>query len=107
MRPGASDLPGLEVSGEIVVGDLAGSGLALGDKVCALVASRTPRPPRAGQLEDARQPGRERCVADRTARRGCRQLLRNRCLRSVSVPGAGRLGPDRQRRVVGCAGRRR
>lgn len=36
--PGASDLPGLEVAGEIVGGDLAGSGFALGDKVCALVA---------------------------------------------------------------------
>ncbi|CAB3818404.1 2-haloacrylate reductase [Achromobacter anxifer] len=35
---GASDLPGLEVAGEIVGGDLAGSGFALGDKVCALVA---------------------------------------------------------------------
>ncbi|WP_296950289.1 NAD(P)H-quinone oxidoreductase [uncultured Massilia sp.] len=35
--PGASDLPGLEVAGEIVDGDLAGSGLRKGDKVCALV----------------------------------------------------------------------
>ena len=35
--PGASDLPGLEVAGEIVDGDLAGSGFAKGDKVCALV----------------------------------------------------------------------
>jgi NADPH:quinone reductase len=35
--PGASDLPGLEVSGEIVDGDLAGSGFAKGDMVCALV----------------------------------------------------------------------
>lgn len=35
---GASDLPGLEVAGEIVAGDLAGSGFALGDQVCALVA---------------------------------------------------------------------
>ena len=35
--PGASDLPGLEVAGEIVGGDLAGSDFALGDKVCALV----------------------------------------------------------------------
>ena len=34
--PGASDLPGLEVAGEIVAGD-AGD-LAVGDKVCALVA---------------------------------------------------------------------
>jgi NADPH2:quinone reductase len=39
--PGASDLPGLEVAGEIVSGDaaaLAEAGLALGDHVCALVA---------------------------------------------------------------------
>lgn len=39
--PGASDLPGLEVAGTIVAGDaaqLAASGLALGDCVCALVA---------------------------------------------------------------------
>ncbi len=35
--PGASDLPGLEVAGEIVGGDLAGSGFAIGDMVCALV----------------------------------------------------------------------
>jgi NADPH2:quinone reductase len=35
--PGASDLPGLEVAGEIVDGDLAGSGFAKGDLVCALV----------------------------------------------------------------------
>ena len=35
--PGASDLPGLEVSGEIVGGDLSGSRFKLGDKVCALV----------------------------------------------------------------------
>jgi NADPH2:quinone reductase len=35
--PGASDLPGLEVAGEIVGGDLAGSGFAMGDLVCALV----------------------------------------------------------------------
>jgi NADPH2:quinone reductase len=34
--PGASDLPGLEVAGEIVGGDLAGSGLAMGEMVCAL-----------------------------------------------------------------------
>lgn len=32
----ASDLLGLEVSGEIVAGDVANSGFALGDKVCAL-----------------------------------------------------------------------
>ena len=36
--PGASDIPGLEVSGEIVSGDLAGSPFKIGDKVCALVA---------------------------------------------------------------------
>jgi NADPH:quinone reductase len=35
--PGASDLPGLEVAGEIVDGDLAGSRLRKGDMVCALV----------------------------------------------------------------------
>jgi NADPH2:quinone reductase len=35
--PGASDLPGLEVAGEIVDGDLADSGLKKGDLVCALV----------------------------------------------------------------------
>jgi NADPH2:quinone reductase len=35
--PGASDLPGLEVAGEIVDGDLAGSVLRKGDLVCALV----------------------------------------------------------------------
>lgn len=34
----ASDLPGLEVAGEIVDGDLSGSGFAKGDLVCALVA---------------------------------------------------------------------
>ncbi|OZI39147.1 NAD(P)H-quinone oxidoreductase [Bordetella genomosp. 1] len=36
--PGASDLPGLEVVGEIVGGDAAAGGFAIGDKVCALVA---------------------------------------------------------------------
>ena len=39
--PGASDLPGLEVAGEIVEGDaaaLAAAGLNVGDRVCALVA---------------------------------------------------------------------
>lgn len=39
--PGASDIPGLEVAGEIVAGDaaaMAAAGLALGDRVCALVA---------------------------------------------------------------------
>lgn len=35
--PGASDLPGLEVAGEIVDGDLAGSPFKKGDMVCALV----------------------------------------------------------------------
>ncbi|MFJ3059142.1 NAD(P)H-quinone oxidoreductase [Herbaspirillum sp. NPDC087042] len=35
--PGASDLPGLEVAGEIVAGDLGDSGFRLGDLVCALV----------------------------------------------------------------------
>ena len=34
---GASDLPGLEVAGEIVGGDLTGSEFKLGDRVCALV----------------------------------------------------------------------
>jgi len=39
--PGASDLPGLEVAGEIVAGDaaaMAAAGLKVGDRVCALVA---------------------------------------------------------------------
>jgi NADPH2:quinone reductase len=35
--PGASELPGLEVAGEIVGGDLAGSPFSQGDMVCALV----------------------------------------------------------------------
>jgi NADPH2:quinone reductase len=35
--PGASDLPGLEVAGTIVEGDLAASEFAIGDRVCALV----------------------------------------------------------------------
>lgn len=35
--PGASDLPGLEVAGEVVGGDVQGSGFELGDHVCALV----------------------------------------------------------------------
>lgn len=34
---GASDLPGLEVAGCIVGGDLAGTSFAIGDEVCALV----------------------------------------------------------------------
>ncbi|MEO6986297.1 MAG: NAD(P)H-quinone oxidoreductase [Paralcaligenes sp.] len=36
--PGASDLPGLEIAGEIVGGDAALGGFKLGDHVCALVA---------------------------------------------------------------------
>jgi NADPH2:quinone reductase len=39
--PGASDLPGLEVAGEIVSGDaaaLAEAGFKIGDRVCALIA---------------------------------------------------------------------
>lgn len=39
--PGASELPGLEVAGEIIAGDadaMAQAGFKLGDKVCALVA---------------------------------------------------------------------
>jgi NADPH2:quinone reductase len=35
--PGASDLPGLEIAGEIVEGDVQGSDFHLGDMVCALV----------------------------------------------------------------------
>ena len=35
--PGASDIPGLEVAGDIVGGDLTGSAFKLGDAVCALV----------------------------------------------------------------------
>jgi NADPH:quinone reductase len=35
--PGASDLPGLEIAGEIVDGDLSGTGFSKGDLVCALV----------------------------------------------------------------------
>ncbi|MES2036638.1 MAG: NAD(P)H-quinone oxidoreductase, partial [Pseudomonadota bacterium] len=35
--PGASDLPGLEVAGEVVGGDVQGSVFELGDQVCALV----------------------------------------------------------------------
>ncbi|MFM8769386.1 MAG: NAD(P)H-quinone oxidoreductase, partial [Rubrivivax sp.] len=41
MPPGVSDLPGLEVAGVVAGGDaaeLAASGWALGDRVCALVA---------------------------------------------------------------------
>jgi len=39
--PGASDIPGLEVAGEVVAGDakaMAAAGFKLGDRVCALVA---------------------------------------------------------------------
>lgn len=36
--PGASPLPGLEVAGRIVGGELAGTGWQLGDAVCALVS---------------------------------------------------------------------
>ena len=39
--PGASDIPGLEVAGEIVAGDasaMAAAGFKVGDRVCALVA---------------------------------------------------------------------
>ncbi len=39
--PGASDLPGLEVAGEVVAGDeaaMAAAGLRIGERVCALVA---------------------------------------------------------------------
>ena len=39
--PGASDLPGLEVAGEVLAGDaqaMAEAGLRVGDRVCALVA---------------------------------------------------------------------
>jgi NADPH2:quinone reductase len=39
--PGASDIPGLEVAGEIIGGDaqaMAAAGLKVGDRVCALVA---------------------------------------------------------------------
>ena len=35
--PGASDIPGLEVAGEIVDGDLTGSAFKKGDMICALV----------------------------------------------------------------------
>lgn len=35
---GTTDLPGLEVAGEIVGGDVGNSGFKIGDKVCALVA---------------------------------------------------------------------
>ena len=35
--PGASDIPGLEVAGEIVDGDFSGSSFKKGDMVCALV----------------------------------------------------------------------
>nr|CCO25571.1 Quinone oxidoreductase [uncultured bacterium] len=35
---GASELPGLELAGEIIAGDLSGSHFAIGDLVCVLVA---------------------------------------------------------------------
>jgi NADPH2:quinone reductase len=35
--PGASDIPGLEIAGEIVGGDVSASGFKLGDIVCSLV----------------------------------------------------------------------
>lgn len=35
--PGAPDIPGLEVCGDIVAGDVADTGLRIGDDVCALV----------------------------------------------------------------------
>ena len=41
MPPGVSDLPGLEIAGTVVAGDvaeLAAAGFSLGDRVCALVA---------------------------------------------------------------------
>mgnify|MGYP002623144772 CR=1 FL=1 len=41
MPPGVSDLPGLEVAGTVAAGapeDLAAAGVAIGDRVCALVA---------------------------------------------------------------------
>lgn len=34
---GASDLPGLEVAGEVVGGDTGGAGLRIGDRICALL----------------------------------------------------------------------
>lgn len=36
--PGAPDIPGLEVAGEIVGGDASVGGFSIGDKVCALLA---------------------------------------------------------------------
>ncbi|MEO7241329.1 MAG: NAD(P)H-quinone oxidoreductase [Variovorax sp.] len=39
--PGASDLPGLEIAGEVIAGDaqaMKAAGIAIGDRVCALVA---------------------------------------------------------------------
>jgi NADPH2:quinone reductase len=38
MPPGVSDLPGLEVAGTLVGGDIAATGLKQGDRVCALLA---------------------------------------------------------------------
>lgn len=67
--PGASSLPGLEVAGEIVDGDLDGTGFAKGDLVCALVqgggyaefcaapaAQCLPLPPGLSALEAASLP---------------------------------------------------
>lgn len=36
--PGASDLPGLEVAGQIISGDPGAAGFSVGDRVCALVS---------------------------------------------------------------------
>ena len=39
--PGASDIPGLEIAGEVVAGDaqaMAAAGISIGDRVCALVS---------------------------------------------------------------------
>ena len=36
--PGASDIPGLEVAGEIIKGDAHLGGFKIGDQICALVA---------------------------------------------------------------------
>lgn len=52
--PGASDLPGLEVAGEIVDGDYASAGFAKGDMVCALVQG-------GGYAEYCTAPG-EQCL---------------------------------------------
>src|SRR5215210_1438472 len=57
--PGASDLPGLEVAGEIVGGDeaaMAEAGFAVGNLVCALVAQCLPVPRGWSTLEAATLP---------------------------------------------------